>query len=284
VPAAAVSADALGVTLNGLEITGVSTGTVLETSDVPDFNYGTRKVETVQVVVNNQTVDKKVATVILSESVTLASGVFGVDVSIQGDPKLVINDDDDTVLAVEKPVLVASVPTVTIEKSDTVTRSPAQDAITSAAVSIDVPVSAGSVGAGASLTLAVVTNPAELEEFEGFTLESGEEPLIGVNVDTNIATTGLVNLSMELNIGAYDPAQNYNIRRVSGGVESNLGTPIVTINEATGKVTFTFVAAGLSIFILIEAPESNVTTDVFANLIAVDNLTRVWRFSNANQP
>ena len=79
---------------------------------------------------------------------------------------------------------------------------------------------------------------------------------------------------MELNIGAYDPTQNYNIRRVSGGVESNLGTPIVTINEVTGKVTFTFAAAGLSIFILVEVPESNVTTDVFASLIAVDNLTR----------
>ena len=88
---------------------------------------------------------------------------------------------------------------------------------------------------------------------------------------------------MERNIGAYDPTQNYTIRRVSGGVESNLGTPIVTINEVTGKVTFTFAAAGLSIFILVEVPESNVTTDVFASLIAVDNLTRAWRFSNANQ-
>ena len=67
------------------------------------------------------------------------------------------------------------------------------------------------MGGGAKNRLRV-----EPVEFEGFTLESGEEPLIGVNVDTNIATTGLVNLSMELNIWAYDQTQNYNIRRVIG--------------------------------------------------------------------
>ena len=219
----------------------------------------------------------------LSQSETTDGVTTGVDVSIQGDPKLVVNDDGNTVLAVENPVLAANVPEVAIDNSGLtdVTLTAAQAAITSAAVTVDVPVNADSVGGGASVSVAVVSNPAELEVFEGFTLETDEEPLLGLNVDTNIETTGNVSLTMELNVGAYDASKNYNVRRVSGGVESNLGQPTVTFDG--DKVVFTFLSPGLSIFILIDAPESTVTTDVFANLIAVDNLTRVWLFNNATQ-
>jgi hypothetical protein len=222
----AVPDNALGVALNALVITNVAAGTVVATADVPDFEIGNAKVETVG--------GSKVATVTLSDNV-----------QIQGEPQFIVGANGEVVLAIGEPVLNANLPAAIVVG--------ASGGVTQAGISISAPIDAGSVVGGASFAAEVVSNPSDLAGLEGFTLLAGQQPLVGISVTTDFETVGPVTMTLEINEEAYqamlDAGQSPSIRRITDDGEEQTFTPVVEVRD--GKAFFTFTSPGFSVFVLI---------------------------------
>ena len=226
----------LGIRLDGFTVTGLEVNSFFFGQAVPDMVLGNLKVE-------STVGGDKVATVTLSDTV-----------KIQGSPVLVLSVEGDVALVLEQPELKAELPSVTLQN--------AAGGVTEAKVTITAPVNADSVKGGASFTATVVADAANLQDLEGFTLVSGDTPLVGIKIETTIETTGPITMSLEINLSAYNTmlanGKVPSIRRITEvngvQVETTL-TPTVTIVD--GKAVFTFTSPGFSSFILLSVdPES----------------------------
>ena len=226
----------LGIRLDGFTVTGLEVNSFFFGQDVPDMVLGNLKVE-------STVGGDKVATLTLSDTV-----------KIQGSPVLVLSVEGDVALLIEQPILKAEIPTVTIQN--------AAGGVTEATITIEAPVNADSVKGGASFTATVVADPANLQNLEGFTLVSGDTPLVGIKIETTIETTGPITMSLAINLSAYNTmlanGKVPSIRRiteVNGQLVETTLTPTVTIVD--GKAVFTFTSPGFSSFILLSVdPES----------------------------
>ena len=226
----------LGIRLDGFTVTGLEVNSFFFGQDVPDMELGNLKVE-------STVGGDKVATLTLSDTV-----------KIQGSPVLVLSVEGDVALVIEQPTLKAEIPTVTIQN--------AAGGVTEATITITAPVNADSVKGGASFTATVVADPANLQNLEGFTLVSGDTPLVGIKIETTIETTGPITMSLAINLSAYNTmlanGKVPSIRRiteVNGQLVETTLTPTVTIVD--GKAVFTFTSPGFSSFILLSVdPES----------------------------
>ena len=226
VPEGAVSEGALGVALNALKVAGVAAGTVIAAADVPDFEIGNVKVETVA--------GEKVATVALSENV-----------QIQGSPKLIVAEAGQIVLAVEQPTLNVDLPTTAV--------TGAAGGITQTGVTINAPIDSATIVEGASFTARVVSEHSELQGIQGLVLTAGDQPLVGVEVSTQFETTGPITMSLSINAEAYqailDAGQTAEIVRVQqDGTQTTLVPEVEIVN---GLAVFTFTTPGFSSFVLV---------------------------------